>query len=132
MLVPGTATGRLMRLEANLSFWGGIDPATGRVIATGHPQLGEQVTGRILALERSIGSSSGSSILLELMSRGVGPAGLILGEPEQILTLGAVVAGEMGWGAIPVLQLPVARFCELPDELAIEVDGTISPRPETS
>jgi len=114
-----------LRLAAPLSFWGGVDARTGRVIATGHPQQGQSVAGRILALERSIGSSSGSSILLELMSRAMGPAGIILGESEQILTLGAVVAREMGYGAIPVVRVPVGHFADLPELLQIDPDGLI-------
>ena len=129
VLVPGLADGRLLRLEASLSFWGGVDPASGRVIATAHPQGGRSITGRIIALERSIGSSSGSSILLELMARGTAPVGIILGEPDQILTLGAIVGAEMGYGSIPVVQLPASEFEALPADLVIDPDGSINPRP---
>ena len=126
VLVPGEAQGRLLRLEQPLSFWGGIDPASGRVIATGHPQAGLCVSDRIISLERSIGSSSGSSILLELMAQGRGPRGIILAETDAILTLGALVAREMGFGEIPVVRLGLSEIGELPDSLAIERNGQVS------
>lgn len=128
LLVAGSAGGRLLRLDDNLSFWGGVDPASGRIIATAHPQHGRSVTGRIIALERSIGSSSGSSVLLELLARGKAPAGIILGEPDQILTLGAIVGAEMGYGSIPVVQLPASEFEALPADLVIGPDGSIDAR----
>jgi predicted aconitase with swiveling domain len=84
-LIEGEAEGRLLILESDISFWGGIDPNTGDVIDNRHPQFGESVAGRILAMNRSIGSSSGSSILLELCREGNGiqpdPGGS--GQPER-------------------------------------------------
>ncbi len=126
VLVPGSATGDLLCLGEPVSFWGGIDPRNARVIATGHPQHGAVISGRVLALERSVGSSSGSSILLELLARKIGPAGIILAEPDQILTLGAVVAQEMSYARIPVLQLPLDQFKHLPGRLAIDENGNIT------
>lgn len=109
-LIEGEAEGRLLILESDISFWGGIDPNTGDVIDNRHPQFGESVAGRILAMNRSIGSSSGSSILLELLRLGCGPAGIILIEADFIITLGAVVAREMGFGQIPVVQVSPKDF----------------------
>lgn len=129
VLVPGHATGELLRLEGGLSFWGGVDPRTGRIIAPDHPQHGRSIAGRIIALDRSIGSSSGSSVLLELLARGRGPRAILLGEPDLILTLGAVVAREMGYGCIPVLQAEMETLSALPPRLAIDAGGALTPAP---
>ena len=126
VLVKGAASGRLLRLTANISFWSGVDPLSGRIIDQRHPQFGESVSGRIIALAQSIGSSSGSSILLELLSRHAGPAGIILGVPDQILTLGAVVAREMGYANIPVVLMEQEKFGSLPGQIRIGEDGSIS------
>lgn len=119
VLVPGEGEGDVLHLEADLSFWGAIDPLTGTVIDHRHPQHGESVAGKIITLRRSIGSSSGSAILLETLHRGCGPAGIILGEADQILTLGAVVAREMGYARIPVLEMDAADFVHLPGRVTI-------------
>ena len=62
-----------------------------------HPQHGMHIKGRLLFLPGTIGSSSASAILLELVHRGIAPAALVLHEPDAILLLGLIVAREMGW-----------------------------------
>ena len=52
---------------------------------------------RVLFLPGTIGSSSASAVLLELVHNGHAPAALVLHEPDAILLLGLIVAREMGW-----------------------------------
>lgn len=125
VLLGGEARAPLLKLESDISFWGGIDPVTGVVIDTRHPQYGQCVDGRVLAMNRSIGSSSGSAILLELMRLGHGPAGIILVEADFIVTLGAVVAREMDFGHIPVVQVSTDEFEQLAGVVEISSDGTL-------
>jgi len=127
VLVPGSAEGCLLRLDEPVSFWGGVDPLSGLITATGHPQQGQCVKGRILALERCVGSSSGSSILLELLAGGRAPAAILLAEADQILVLGAVVGRELGFPALPVLQLPRPLLWSLPEWVRIYHNGSIEP-----
>ena len=51
----------------------------------------------MLFLPGTIGSSSASAVLLELVHDGRAPAALVLHEPDAILLLGLIVAREMGW-----------------------------------
>lgn len=126
VLIEGEAQGPVLVLESDISFWGGIDPQTGVVIDRRHPQFGESVSGKILAMKRSIGSSSGSSILLELLRLKRGPAGIILIEADFIVTLGVVVAREMNFGHIPVVQIEPEEFIHLPGAASINASGEIS------
>ncbi|MDX1431341.1 MAG: DUF126 domain-containing protein [Gammaproteobacteria bacterium] len=107
VLIDGEAEGEVMRLAAPLSFWGGVDPATGVITQPRHPAHGESVAGKVLAMQRTIGSSSSSAILLELLHCGKAPAALLLGEPDAILALGVVVARELGYPTIPVIHCDV-------------------------
>ncbi|TGS54603.1 DUF126 domain-containing protein, partial [Mesorhizobium sp. M3A.F.Ca.ET.201.01.1.1] len=52
---------------------------------------------RVLFLPGTIGSSSASAVLMELVHNGRAPAALVLHEPDAILLLGLIVAREMGW-----------------------------------
>lgn len=88
----GTVEGTALVLREPLSFWGGIDPATGRIIDRTHPDLGACVSGTILVMPGGRGSSSSSSILAEALRRGTAPAGIVLATPDPILTVGALVA----------------------------------------
>ncbi len=102
-LVAGTAEGHALVLEEPLSLWGGLDPETGSIIDTRHPQRGANVTGRVLVMPAGRGSSSSSSVLAEAIRAGTGPAAIVLGEPDAILALGAIVARELFGTSIPVV-----------------------------
>ena len=114
-LVPGIGAGRVLRLEEPLSFWGGVDPATGRIIDRRHPRCGETVSGRVLVLPYGRGSSSSSSVLLEGVRLGTAPAAVVLRELDGILALGAAVARELYEQAPPVVLLETADWESLPD-----------------
>jgi uncharacterized protein len=88
----GDAEGPALVLAAPLSFWGGIDVETGRIIDHSHPDRGTCVTGTILVMPGGRGSSSSSSVFAESIRRGTGPAGIILAVPDPILAAGALVA----------------------------------------
>ena len=102
-LVPGEATGEVLELTEPLSFWGGIDPATGDVIDVHHPQRGANVSGRVLVMPGGRGSSSSSSVLAEAIRAGAAPAAIILLEPDPIVALGAIVARELYGVSMPVV-----------------------------
>jgi predicted aconitase with swiveling domain len=106
ILVPGRAgQGEALLLTAPISFWGGVDPKTGRIADVRHPQHGENISGRVLFLPGTIGSSSASAVLMELVHNGHAPSALVLHEPDAILLLGLIVAREMGWETPMALML---------------------------
>lgn len=102
-LVAGEAQGRALVLDEPLSFWGGVDPATGDIVDVHHPQRGANVAGRVLVMPSGRGSSSSSSVLAEAIRAGTAPAAIVLAEPDPILALGAIVARELYDVAMPVV-----------------------------
>jgi predicted aconitase with swiveling domain len=104
--IAGHAAGPVLKLGKPISFWGGVDPRTGRISDPRHPDHDVEIGGKVLVLPGMIGSSSSSYIMLELMAIGRAPAALVLPEPDAILSLGVVVAREMDYGSIPVLLVP--------------------------
>ena len=127
-LVAGSAEGPLLRLQAPISFWGGVDPKTGRVSDPRHPDHGVSMSACVVWIPSTIGSSSSSSILLELIREGVAPAALLLGAADPILSLGAIVAREMGHGEVPLLECDEAALASWPDgtELCVERTGVVA------
>lgn len=124
----GSASGRLFILGKPLSFWGGVDPQNGTVADPRHPQHGEPLSGRILVMERAIGSSSSSAIMLELLRNGVSPAGIVLGRPDAILMLGILVARELGYPTVPVVQVNesgIERLARAEGHRATISDGVV-------
>ena len=113
VLLPGRARGPILACEEGLSFWGGVDPATGRVIDAHHPLHGQSLAGAILVIPTSRGSCTGSGVLLELALNGHAPAALAFREPEDVLTLGATVAARLFDRPIPILRLDAETFAAL-------------------
>lgn len=110
-------------LDEPLSFWGGVDPATGLVIDARHPQRGESVTGRVLVMPGVRGSSSASSILAEAVRVGTAPAAILLGEPDLILAVGAAVAEELYGHRVPVVQLAPEELAGIAEGAELRIDG---------
>jgi predicted aconitase with swiveling domain len=102
-LVAGRAEGPALVLDEPLSFWGGIDPETGRIVQVGHPQRGEVVRGRILVMPSGRGSSSSATVLAESIRLGTGPAGIVLAEVDGIIAIGALVAANLYGVTVPVV-----------------------------
>ena len=106
----GEAEGIALVLQAPLSFWGGVDVESGRIIDHSHPDRGLAITGRILVMPGGRGSSSASSVFAESIRRGTGPVGIILAVPDPILTVGALVARSLYGRRCPVVVCSVAQL----------------------
>ena len=128
ILVPGDGgSGVGLVLSAPISFWGGVDPKTGQIADVRHPEHGETIAGRVLFLPGTIGSSSASAVLLELVHNGHAPAALVLHEPDAILLLGLIVAREMGWRTPVAVRLDREYFGKFGGRrVSIAEDGSLA------
>lgn len=104
-LVHGHAAGPVLRLDDPLSFWGGFDSTSGKVIDRFHPQHGTCLSGAILFMARGRGSSSGASVLAEAIRLKTAPAAIILNEDDAIIATGALVAQMLYGIDCPVVSL---------------------------
>jgi cis-L-3-hydroxyproline dehydratase len=127
-ILAGSADGPVIATREALSFWGGVDPGSGRVIDVHHPLHGVSLTGGILFMPTSRGSCTGSGVLLELVLTGRAPAALVFCEPEDVLTLGVLIASEMFGRPLPVLRLAPDLFATLSkaERVTIEADAIAS------
>lgn len=105
--VAGAAEAPALVLSRPLSFWGGIDAESGRIIDRTHPQVGMSVAGTILVMPAGRGSSSSSSVLAECIRRGTAPSGIVLAETDPILVVGALVAQALYGKVCPVVMCPI-------------------------
>lgn len=124
-LSPGTAEGIVLRLDEPLSFWGGLDAETGEIVDRRHPQVGVNVTGTILVMERGRGSSSGSSVLAEAIRNGTAPSAIVMAERDEIVALGAIVADEIYGIKVPVVVVSPSDHSLLVDGSAIRVSASV-------
>ncbi|MEZ5810477.1 MAG: DUF126 domain-containing protein [Rhizobiaceae bacterium] len=121
----GKAAGKALVLGAPISFWGGVDPKTGTIIDVRHPEHGAGTAGTVLFVPATAGSSTASTILLELVHVGRAPAAIVLHEPDAILLLGLVAAREMGLAVPPALALDRALHGQFAGKTVTVEDGTI-------
>jgi predicted aconitase/predicted aconitase with swiveling domain len=122
-VLEGSASGPVVASSEALSFWGGVDPATGNVIDVHHPLHGTCLTGSILMMPTSRGSCTGSGVLLDLILGDRAPAALVFSEAEDVLTLGALIAAEMFGRSLPVVRLAPDVFAALSRAVAARIDA---------
>ena len=122
-LCAGVGSGRLLKLDEPLSLWGGTDLHTGMITDVHHPQHGTAITGRVLLMSASRGSSSSSSVLAEQIRAGVGPAALVLCVRDAILALGSLAAAELYGIRMPIVLIDDAVARLLPDNSLVTVSA---------
>ena len=92
-VVAGRAEGTALVADATLSFWGEVDAVTGKVIAVGHPLEGESLSGRVLVIRSTKGSSATPMVLKLAKLEGNAPAAFVNVEVDSLAALGCIVNG---------------------------------------
>lgn len=90
-VVRGRAEGPALVADATLSFWGEVDPVSGKVIGKGHPLEGQSLAGRVLVIRSTRGSSATPMVLNLARLEGVAPAAFLNVEVDSLAALGAIV-----------------------------------------
>jgi predicted aconitase/predicted aconitase with swiveling domain len=125
LFVQHDTGGEVLTCREGLSFWGGVDPDTGVIIDTHHPDHGASLAGRIVLMPTSRGSCSGSGVLLQLSRNGKAPAALVFREAEDILTLGAIISARLFDRPVAVLRLPAETYEALSQAADAEIKGNM-------
>ena len=92
-VVGGVAEGEAVVSPEPISFFGGVDPNTGKIIEREHPLKGIAIAGKVLVFPRGKGSTVGSYTLYAMAKNEVAPAAVINVETEPIIAVGCVLAG---------------------------------------
>ncbi len=92
-VAEGRAAGEALVSRQAISFYGGVDARTGRVIERGHELEGQSVKDRILVFPRGRGSTVGSYVIYGLAANRVAPLALVNEQTETIVATGAILAG---------------------------------------
>ena len=127
-VVAGSAEGGAVVSRQPLSFWGGLNPATGEIIDRRHERSGTVVTGKVFVFPQGKGSSTGSAVLMEGIKAGTAPAAIINVKVDPILALGAIVADELYHQTVPIVVLSQEDFDAIHegDYVTVAPDGTVT------
>ena len=123
VLAAGTAEADVVVLAEPLSFWGGYDPATGRIVDARHPQRGESLADKVVLMPGGRGSSSSSAVLAEAIRAGSGPVAIVLRDADTIVALGAIVAEELYGRRCPVVVVGADAFQALASAGRLRVEA---------
>ena len=91
-VVGGYAEGVALVSNQPLSFYGGVDPKTGRVVERGHDLEGRHISGLVLVFPTGKGSTVGSYTLYQMKRLGTAPKAIINRETEIIIATGCALA----------------------------------------
>ena len=127
VLNKGQGSGDVLLLDEPLSFWGGYDPETGVILDKQHPQVGLVMTGKIVVMPGTRGSSGTPGVLGESLRLGTGPLGLILNKGDINVTAAAMIVSTLYNIDCPVIELDADAFAKLVDNipLSISLEGQV-------
>lgn len=116
VIKEGKAKGKALVSKEPISFYGGVDPDTGKVIEKGHPLEGKTIKDQILVFPSGKGSTVGSYIIYRLKKNHHAPAGIINQESEPIVAVGAIISD------IPMVDQVDIKKIKTGDEVTIDKD----------
>lgn len=90
-VVRGCAEGEALVAPGTLSFWGEVDPLTGRVIAADHPLAGRTLGGKVLIIQSTKGSSATPLVMGLAHDAGQAPVALVNTQVDALAALACVV-----------------------------------------
>ena len=124
-IIAGAISAPALVLDASISFWGGIDHQTGYVIDETHPQKGAYVGGTCLVVPMIRGSGSTPGALADILRRGCGPAGIVIGYPDINVMAGVTVASQLYGSECPLFHADQEQYAALKtgDMITIEENG---------
>jgi predicted aconitase with swiveling domain len=92
-VAKGRSEGEALVSDSMLSFWGEVDPVTGKVLAVGHPLQGQCLRGRVLVIRSTKGSSATPMVLNLAKLEGNAPAAFVNVDVDSLAALGCIVNG---------------------------------------
>ena len=101
----GKALGEALVTSMGISFYGGVDPQTGRVVEKGHELEGESIAGKVLVFPTGKGSTVGSYTLYRLKKAGLAPAAIVNAEAETITAVGCIISDIPCVDRIPIEKI---------------------------
>ena len=91
-IYKGIAEGEAIVTKDGISFYGGVDPDTGKVVEVGHELEGQSLTGKILVFPTGKGSTVGSYTLYRMKKNNTAPAAIVNKQIDTIIAVGCIIS----------------------------------------
>jgi predicted aconitase with swiveling domain len=91
-IYKGIAEGEAIVTKDGISFYGGVDPDTGKVVEVGHELEKQSITGKILVFPTGKGSTVGSYTMFRMKKNKTAPAAIINEQIDTIIAVGCIIS----------------------------------------
>lgn len=91
-ICKGETEGEALVTKDDISFYGGVEPETGKVVEKGHELEGQSIAGKILVFPEGKGSTVGSYVLYNLKKNGKAPLAIVNKKCETIVAVGCIIS----------------------------------------
>ena len=91
-IYKGVAKGEAIVTKDGISFYGGVDPDTGKIIEVGHELEGQSVAGKVLVFPTGKGSTVGSYTMYRMKKNGNAPAAIVNKQIDTIIAVGCIIS----------------------------------------
>jgi predicted aconitase with swiveling domain len=123
-IYPGTVQGEALVSSQAISFFGGVDPETGRVVERGHILEGQCITGKVLVFPTGKGSTVGSYTLYRIKHNGHAPLAILNAECETITAVGCIIAEIVCVDQLPIHKIPPGSLVRIEND-QVSIDSSI-------
>jgi predicted aconitase with swiveling domain len=91
-IVEGHCRAQALVSTKPISFLGGVDPASGKIIDKNHDLYGECINDRVLCFPHGHGSTVGSYVLYSLAKKKLAPKAIVNQTADPVVVVGAIIA----------------------------------------
>ena len=88
----GIAEAEAIVTKDGISFYGGVDPDTGKVVEVGHELEGQSITGKVLVFPTGKGSTVGSYTMFRMKKNNTAPVAIVNKEIDTIIAVGCIIS----------------------------------------
>lgn len=91
-IYKGTVEGEAIVTNDGISFYGGVDPETGKIVEVGHELEGQSITGKVLVFPTGKGSTVGSYTMYRMKKNNTAPLAIVNKEIDTIIAVGCIIS----------------------------------------
>lgn len=91
-IYKGIAEAEAIVTKDNISFYGGVDPDSGKVVEVGHELEGQSISGKVLVFPTGKGSTVGSYTMYRMKKNNTAPVAIINKQIDTIVAVGCIIS----------------------------------------
>jgi len=91
-IVEGRCKAQALVSTQPISFLGGVDPTSGKIVEKNHDLHGECIKDKVLCFPHGHGSTVGSYVLYSLAKKNIAPKAIVNQTADPVVVVGAIIA----------------------------------------